>query len=130
MTTVADHGARTGIDALCGALAFPPSTYYRTRARAAAPPAAATRRVPSLRALRPAERAQVLAVLHEARFVDLAPAQVYATRLDEGTYHGAERTMYRVLAAHAEVRERRAQRRHPVYAAPELLATGPNQLWS
>jgi putative transposase len=28
------------------------------------------------------------------------------------------------------VRERRAQRRHPHYAAPELLATAPNQLWS
>jgi putative transposase len=72
----------------------------------------------------------VLAVLHEERFLDLAPAQVYATLLDEGTYHCSERTMYRVLAAQAEVRERRAQRRHPLYAAPELLATGPNQLWS
>ena len=130
MAPVADHGARTGIGALCGALAFPPSTYYRTRARAAAPPVVAAPRAPSPRALRPTERARVLAVLHEAHVVDLVPAQVYATLLDEGTYHGAERTRYRVLAAHAEVRERRAQRRHPGYAAPELLATGPNQLWS
>jgi|SRR6185369_6207377 len=38
--------------------------------------------------------------------------------------------MYRVLAAHAEVRERRAQLRHPIYAAPELLARRPNALWS
>src|SRR6185369_17246676 len=38
--------------------------------------------------------------------------------------------MYRLLAAHAEVRERRAQLRHPVYAAPELLARRPNELWS
>jgi len=76
------------------------------------------------------ERAQVLAVLHEDRFVDLAPAQVYATLLDEGRYLCAERTMYRLLADAHVVRERRAQRRHPVYAAPELLATGPNQLWS
>ena len=29
-----------------------------------------------------------------------------------------------------EVRERRRQLRHPRYAAPELLATRPNQLWS
>ena len=74
--------------------------------------------------------AQVLAVPHAERFVDLAPAQVYASLLDEGTYHRSERTMYRVHAAHAEVRERRAQRRHPVYAAPERLASGPAQLWS
>jgi transposase InsO family protein len=72
----------------------------------------------------------VLDVLHAPRFLDLAPAQVYATLLDEGTYHCAERTMYRVLAAQHESRERRAQRRGPIYAAPELLATGPNQLWS
>jgi putative transposase len=38
--------------------------------------------------------------------------------------------MYRVLAAEGEGRERRAQRRGPIYAAPELLATAPNQLWS
>jgi putative transposase len=72
----------------------------------------------------------VLAVLHEPRFVDLAPAEVYATLLDAGQYLCSERTMYRVLAAHQEVRERRQQLRHPRYAAPELLARRPNELWS
>ena len=72
----------------------------------------------------------VLAVLHEPRFVDLAPAEVYATLLDTGQYLCSERTMYRVLAAHQEVRERRQQLRHPRYAAPELLARRPNELWS
>lgn len=38
--------------------------------------------------------------------------------------------MYRILAAHHEVRERRNQLRHPRYAAPELLARAPNELWS
>src|SRR3569832_1201585 len=38
--------------------------------------------------------------------------------------------MYRLLRAHGEVRERRDQLRHPSYKRPELLATGPNQLWS
>src|SRR5439155_1104729 len=59
-----------------------------------------------------------------------APGEVYATLLDEGTYLCSERTMYRLLAEHAEVRERRDQLRHPVYAAPELLARRPNELWS
>jgi putative transposase len=72
----------------------------------------------------------VLEQLHTPRFVDLAPGEVYATLLDEGRYLCSERTMYRVLAAHAEVRERRAQLRHPSYAAPELLARRPNELWS
>jgi putative transposase len=82
------------------------------------------------RALAPAERQAVLAVLHEERFVDVAPAEVYGALLDEGRYLCSERTMYRVLAAHQEVRERRDQLRHPAYAAPELLATRPNELWS
>lgn len=83
-----------------------------------------------MRALSEEERAEVWAVLDEPRFADLAPAEVYAQLLDEGRYLCSLRTMYRVLAEHAEVRERRNQLRHPHYARPELLATGPNQLWS
>ena len=45
-------------------------------------------------------------------------------------YLGSARTMYRVLAEAHEVRERRAQARHPSYAKPELVATAPNQVWS
>ncbi len=85
---------------------------------------------PSPRALSADERRCVLDVLHDPRFVDLPPAEIVATLLDEGTYHCSERTMYRILAAHGEVRERRDQLRHPKYAAPELLATRPNQVWS
>jgi putative transposase len=83
-----------------------------------------------IRALSDEERATVLATLHEPRFVDLAPAEVYATLLDEGRYLCSERTMYRVLGENREVRERRDQLRHPKYVAPQLLATRPNQLWS
>ena len=70
------------------------------------------------------------AELHSERFVDCAPAAVWATLLDEGRYLCSERTMYRLLAAEDEVRERRDQLRHPVYSRPELLATGPNVVWS
>jgi putative transposase len=69
-------------------------------------------------------------VLQEPRFVDLAPAEVYATLLDEGRYLCSERTMHRLLAQHHEVRERRNQLRHPHYAAPELLALRPKELLS
>ena len=82
------------------------------------------------RALTTDERRNVLDVLHEPRFVDLAPAEVYATLLDEGMHLCSERTMYRILAENEEVRERRDVARHTHYAAPELLATKPNELWS
>jgi putative transposase len=72
----------------------------------------------------------VLDVLHEPRFVDQAPGEVYATLLDEERYLCSERTMYRILEANEEVRERRNQLRHPSYARPELMATAPNELWS
>ncbi len=50
--------------------------------------------------------------------------------MDEGGYLCSIRTMYRLLARHGEVRERRNQRRHPVYTQPELLASAANQVWS
>jgi putative transposase len=76
------------------------------------------------------ERHTVLSVLNEERFCDQAPAEVYAGLLDEGKYLCSERTMYRILAEHHQVRERRDQLRHPHYAAPELLASRPNEVWS
>ncbi len=72
----------------------------------------------------------MLEALHSERFVDRAPWQVYATMLEEGRYLCSPRTMYRILAESRELRERRNQLRHPEYKKPELLATGPNQVWS
>ncbi len=114
--------------ALCGSVGVARATLYRRRrpARSSTP----RPRAPSSRALVPAERQAVLDVLHSARFVDQSPAEVQATLLEEQTYLCSTRTMYRVLAAADEVRERRAQARHPAYAAPELVATAPNQVWS
>jgi putative transposase len=126
MATVTEVGPRLGIAPTCAALRLPRATYYRRRRPQSVP----SPRRASPRALSGAEQAAVLAVLHEPRFVDLAPSEVYATLLDAGQYLCSERTMYRVLAAHQEVRERRHQLRHPCYAAPELLARRPNELWS
>lgn len=68
--------------------------------------------------------------LHSERFVDRAPEAIVATLLEEGRWLCSARTMYRLLTAEGEVRERRRQRRHPEYKRPELLATAPNQVWS
>jgi putative transposase len=127
MDTLSEIGPRLGVARTCAALGVPPATYYRRRCPKPQP---TTRRPSPARTLPPAERAVVLAVLHEPRFVDHAPAEVYARLLDEGRYLCSQRTMYRVLDANQEVRERRDQLRHPRYAAPQLLATRPNQLWS
>ncbi len=126
MQLVDESSAQHGIAPTCAALGVARATYYRRKR----PKAPKPRPAPA-RALSPAERDHVLAVLNEERHVDLAPAAVYAKLLDDdGTYLCSERTMYRVLAAAGEVRERRDQLVHPAYAKPELLATGPNQVWS
>jgi putative transposase len=82
------------------------------------------------RALKSEEKEQVLQVLNSEPFQDSAPREVYATLLDEGQYLCSWSTMYRILKGHKQVRERRNQLRHPVYSKPELLASGPKQLWS
>jgi putative transposase len=113
----------------CRALGASRASLYRRRR----PPRLLERRprpAPA-RVLSEQERSRLLDVLHSERFVDCSPAQVYATLLDEGCYLASQRTMYRLLAArHGGVRERRAQLTHPAYARPELLATGPNEVWS
>ena len=121
--------AQVGIRAACQALDVPRGSYYRA-ARPLPPPPSRKPRARPARALSPDKRAEVLEVLTSDRFVDVAPPEVYATLLDDGVRHCSVRTMYRVLAAEAPVRERRNQLRHPSYAKPELLATGPNQVWS
>ena len=129
---VEEQGARLGIAPTCAALGLPRATFYRQRRRrpGAGPTVPRMRRSPR-QALAPTEREAVLALLHEEQFVDLPPAQVWAQLLDGGRVPPCSiRTMYRVLAANQEVRERRDQLRHPVYQKPELLATGPNQVWS
>jgi putative transposase len=81
-------------------------------------------------ALNDAERAAILTELDSARFADKAPAQAWAVLLDEGRYLGSVSTFYRVLRSSGEVRERRAQAAHPPRVRPELLAHGPDQVWS
>ena len=114
----------------CCALGVAPATLYRRRRPPPPPAEAPAPRQPPVHALTETERSEVLTVLRTPRFVDCSPAQVWATLLDEGSYLCSERTMYRLLAAHGEVRERRDQLIHPAYAKPELLAERPNQLWS
>ena len=119
---------KLGVVAACEAIGLPRATFYRRRYGEAYRPR--KRRSKSARALETHERQAVLDALHEPRFVDLPPAEVYAQLLDEGKYLCSQRTMYRLLAANDEVRERRRQRVHPPRVKPQLCATAPNQVWT
>jgi putative transposase len=128
VATLAPSGGMTA--AVCAALGVSRATVQRRRVRLAAPRAISRPKPRSVRALSVPQRQQVLDLLHAPRFADQAPAEIYATLLDEGAYHCSIRTMYRILDHNGEVRERRRQLRHPVYQKPELLAEKPNEVWS
>jgi transposase InsO family protein len=87
-------------------------------------------RAPHPAALSRDEQQALLAVLDSDRFADKSPAQVYAILLDEGIYLASIRTMYRVMTLADQVRERRARAQHPPRVRPELVADGPDQVWS
>jgi putative transposase len=130
MSAVEDLAQITGVTTACQVLNVPRSSLYRVRHPQQKTPTPSSQRGRPSRALNAAEQAAVRSMLNSERFQDQSPREVYAALLDEDEYLCHWRTMYRVLDEHQEVRERRNQVRHPVYAKPELLATGPNQLWS
>src|SRR5260221_7801415 len=125
-----DLGAVMGTGAACAALGRSRATYYRRHRHSPTPPRPSRTRATQPRALSGAERAEVLGFLHHERFVDQAPASIYANLLDEGRYLCSVPTMYRLLRAEGEVRERRRLATHPAMVKPELLSTGPNEIWS
>ena len=129
MAAAEELSLQVGVRRACQDLSVPRSGVYRGRRRHLSPPSGRAVRSSSRR-LKDEEKSTVLAYLHEDRFQDCSPAQVYASLLDNGQYHCSIRTMYRLLDAEDENRERRDQLIHPPYRKPELLATGPNQLWS
>lgn len=119
-----------GVVAACEALGVARGSFYRRRRCAETPATEPAPRPSPDRAMPPAERQELLDTIHQERFVDMAPPQIYAKLLDEGVYFCHWRTMYRVLHSVGEVRERRDQREHPRHAIPRLRATGPNTVWS
>ena len=130
MEAVDELATAVGVAEACRVLGVPRSSHYRARqASEAGLPTPKERPAPA-RSLSTEERITVREVLNSPRFQDCAPREVYATLLDEAIYLCSWRTMYRILAAADEVRERRDQLRRPTYTKPELLATRPRELWS
>lgn len=131
MDAINEAGPALKVAPACAALGVSRATVYRQRVteRSERQPAVKARPLIA-RALSAPERKAVLEVLNCEQFCDRAPRQVYANLLDGGQYLCSVSTMYRLLRSQGAVRERRDQLRHPAYTRPELLATGPNEVWS
>lgn len=129
-TAIAELTPLIGVRAACRATGRPQANHYRRHRKSPKPPRPAREPAPQPRALSPAQRAQVRALLNGEAHVDKAPAAVYHELLDEGLYLCSISTMYRILREHGEVHERRRQATHPPRVKPELVATEPNVCWS
>jgi len=130
---VGDLASRIGVRDACEAVGAAQAGYYRRHRHSPAPQRPAPiphrdRRQP--RALSEEEQQAIRDVLHSDRFVDMSPAEVWATLLDEGVYLGSQSTFSRLLRQAGEVRERRAQATHPAKVKPELVAHAPKEVWS
>jgi len=129
------RSAKVSVKAACALTGLARATFYRRAHEAAHGPAAPQlgparpRRMPPS-TLSQDERRQVLEVLNRPQYADLAIPQVWARELDEGRYWCSLSTMYRIARAAGQVRERRSQATHPPRQRPELVADGPNQVWS
>jgi putative transposase len=131
VTQVDSAIGNVGISAACRSLGVAHSTYYRRKRPVLVGKITASQkcRVPG-RGLTQQEQERVVSDLNSDRFKDMAPPQVYSILLDEGVFHCSISTMYRLLRKRGEINERRKQRSHVPAQRPELLATGPNQVWS
>ncbi|WP_406466521.1 IS3 family transposase [Streptomyces sp. NBC_01594] len=120
--------AQLGITAACRLTGRSRATHYR-RLRPAPPHRTRAPQVqPS--ALTAEERAAVLELMNGDEYAELAPAHICARELDAGRYHCSVSTMYRILREHDQSGERRRQATHPAKAVPELVATGPSQVFT
>lgn len=134
---VSAHAEAVTVKRACAAFGVNERSYRHRRQRddgrlQVRPPTLPKPRAPHPAALSFSEKEQILAALCEPRFVDLAPAQVYSTLLDEGVYLCSERQMYRVLAERGLIRERRrgGHQHAGIYGVPRLEAAAPNQVWT
>ena len=132
-TAIAQLTPQVGVRDACQAVGAAQASYYRRHRHSPPPqrpaPVGHRERVQP-RALSLSERQAILEQLHSDRFVDHAPAEVWATLLDEGVYLGSISTFYRLLRQAGETRERRRHATHPATVKPELVATASNQVWS
>jgi putative transposase len=100
---VAELTPLIGLAGACRAAGKSRATHYRRCQPAVLGPCRPRPTPPN--ALDPAETDLLLDELGSERFCDLAPAQVWATLLDEGRYLASVSTMYRVLPSVSVKRE-------------------------
>jgi putative transposase len=118
-----------GTVAACRVLGKSRATLHRQRNPEPAGPARERKEFHHPAELAQEEKDRVIETLN-TRFADKSVAQAFTVLLDEGTYLCSQSAMYRLLRERGLSGDRRAQARHPAKKKPELLARGPDEVWS
>ena len=69
-------------------------------------------------------------VANSERFCDLPPCQIVPILAEEGTYIASESTFYRLLKRENQLVHRAKSQPRKYHKPKQLIATGPNQVWS
>jgi putative transposase len=77
-----------------------------------------------------AERKVVVETANAPEFRDLSPKQIVPRLADRGQYIASESTFYRILRAEGLMAHRGPSKPRTVRRPDELVATGPNEVWS
>jgi putative transposase len=85
---------------------------------------------PQPAALSEAERAAVLEILNREENAELSVCQAFYRSWDTGDYVASRSSWYRIAREAGQVGDRRRQATSSPKKIPELVATGPNQVWS
>jgi len=76
------------------------------------------------------ERASVVATANSPEFRNVSPKQIVPRLADRGEYLASESTFYRVLHENELMAHRDPTKPRTTNRPEELVATGPNQIWS
>lgn len=127
MNAVRDIADAMPIRQACRIFDLSHATYYR----ALRPPLPAESRYPTpANKLSRKQRQVILDLLVHPDHVDKTPYALYYHLLDQGTYLCSVRTMYRLLNEQGWSKQRRELLRRPPCQRPQLVARGPNEVWS
>ena len=116
----------------CALVGYPRASFYRHRAGVTRPTVAVIghrdRHQPA--ALDASERAEVLELLNRPLYCHLSVCQTFYRAWDDGHYVASKSSWYRIARAAGQVGDRRRQATGSPKKIPELVATGPSQVWS
>lgn len=128
MVEAIDAGARQS--KVCELLGLDPGTVRSWIKQGVGEDGRAGQKQPPANKITTEERAEILEIVNRPEYRDLSPKQIVPLLADRGRYVASESTIYRILREEKLLTHRSASKPAKKSKPRELVATGPNQVWS